>query len=263
MPESANGAREVLRLEDVHAFYGESHILHGVEFGVREGEVVTLLGRNGAGKTTLLHTLAGLRPAAAGGLRLLGRELAAMPRRQVARLLGLLPQETPDLFPATVLETALIGRHPHLDRLAWEGDADRALARAALAEVGLAGFEARPVTTLSGGERRRLALATLRCQAPRVALLDEPANHLDLRHQVELIGQLRARARSEGGALVMVLHDVNLAARHCDHALLLFDGGAHTAGPFAEVVDQAALSRLYGHPVVAVAGPHGRAWLPA
>jgi len=238
-------------------------VCRDLDLAVRPGQSWALLGRNGAGKTTLLHTLAGLRPAAAGGLRLLGRELAALPRRQVARLLGLLPQETPDLFPATVLETALIGRHPHLDRLAWEGDADRALARAALAEVGLTGFEARPVTTLSGGERRRLALATLRCQAPRVALLDEPANHLDLRHQVELIGRLRARARSEGGALVMVLHDVNLAARHCDHALLLFEGGAHAAGPFAEVVDQATLTRLYGHPVVAVAGPHGRAWLPA
>lgn len=233
-----------------------------LDLALRPGQSWALLGRNGAGKTTLLHTLAGLRAAAAGDLHLLGEPLAALPRKRVARTLGLLPQDSPDLFPATVLETALIGRHPHLGGLGWEGADDRALARAALAEVGLAGLDARAVTTLSGGERRRLALATLRCQAPAVALLDEPANHLDLHHQVALLGGFRARARAEGGVLLMVLHDINLAARHCDHALLLFGDGEHAAGPFNAIVDAAALTRLYGHPVVPVAGPHGTAWLP-
>ncbi len=237
-------------------------VCRDLDLALHAGESWALLGRNGAGKTTLLHTLAGLRPPQAGTLSLLGDDLATLPRRRVAQRLGLLPQDTPDLFPATVLETALIGRHPHLEGLAWEGEADRAIAAEALAEVGLAGLEMRPVTTLSGGERRRLALATLHCQAPRVALLDEPANHLDLRHQVVLLGALRARAAADGGTLLMVLHDVNLAARHCDHALLLFGDGEHAAGPFDEVVHAEALARLYGHPVVSVTGPRGTAWLP-
>ena len=237
-------------------------ICRDLDFALRAGESWAILGRNGAGKTTLLHTLAGLREADAGSMKLLGDDLATLPRKKVAQRLGLLPQDTPDLFPSTVLETALIGRHPHLGGLAWEGEADLKIARDALAEVGLEGLETRPVTTLSGGERRRLALATLRCQAPRVALLDEPANHLDLRHQVALLGQMREQARVDANALMMVLHDVNLAARHCDHALLLFDGGEHVAGPLDEVVDEAALTRLYDHSVVAVDGPRGTAWLP-
>ena len=238
-------------------------VCEGLDLALRPGMSWALLGRNGSGKTTLLHTLAGLRPMEAGTLHLLGDDLATLSRRAVAQRLGLLPQDTRDLFPATVLETALIGRHPHLATLAWEESRDREIARAALAEVGLSGFEARPVTTLSGGERRRLALATLRCQAPRVALLDEPANHLDLRHQVTLLGSLRARTRERGDALLMVMHDVNLAARHCDHALLLFGEGEYAAGVFADVVDTRSLSRLFGHPVESVAGPTGKAWLPA
>jgi iron complex transport system ATP-binding protein len=237
-------------------------VCRDLDLALRPGESWALLGRNGAGKTTLLHTLAGLRTADAGRLKLLGEDLTTLPRRRIAQALGVLPQDTPDLFPATVLETALIGRHPHLIGLAWEGDEDRSLARAALVEVGLEGLENRAVTTLSGGERRRLALATLRCQDPAVALLDEPANHLDLKHQVALLGTLRERAQVEGHALLMVLHDVNLAARHCDHALLLFDDGEHVAGPFKKVVDEAALTRLYGHPVLRVEGPRGTAWLP-
>ncbi len=237
-------------------------VCRDLDVALQPGTSWALLGRNGAGKTTLLHTLAGLRAPDAGRIELMGDDLATLPRKTVARRLGLLPQDTPDLFPATVLETVLIGRHPHLAGLAWEGAEDRVLARAALEEVGLDGLEARPVTTLSGGERRRLALATLRCQDPAVALLDEPANHLDLKHQVALLGTFRERARIKGHALLMVLHDVNLAARHCDHALLLFGDGQHLAGPFDEVVDEAALTRLYGHPVVPVAGPHGQAWLP-
>ncbi|HEY5791410.1 MAG TPA: ABC transporter ATP-binding protein [Gammaproteobacteria bacterium] len=238
-------------------------VCRDLELRLEPGQCWALLGRNGVGKTTLLHTLAGLRRADAGSVELGGAPLAALPRRRVAQQLGVLPQDNRDLFPATVLETALIGRHPHLGGLGWEGPEDLALAHAALAEVGLQGCAARSVTTLSGGERRRLALATLLVQQPRVALLDEPANHLDLRHQVELLALLAARARRDGGALLLVAHDVNLAARCCDHALLLLGDGATRAGRFAAVVDAATLGQLYGHPVVEVAGPHGPAWLPA
>jgi len=251
-------ATEALRVE-----IGGKRIGGGLDLAVAAGETWAVLGANGAGKTTLLHTLAGLRPPAAGRVQLDGRPLAAQRPRDVARRLGILLQDSADPFPTTVLETALIGRHPHLGPWEWEGADDRALARAALAEVDLAGLESRPVDSLSGGERRRLALATLLVQDPALYLLDEPTNHLDLHHQVHLLGHLRARARERGGALVMALHDVNLAARFCDHALLVFADGEVLHGRTDELLRPGHLSCLYDHPIEAVEHNGRTAFLPA
>lgn len=234
-----------------------------LDLAVAAGQCWAVLGANGSGKTTLLHTLAGLRPAAAGTIELDGRPLGHWSRRAIARRLGILLQESDDPFPATVLETALIGRHPHLGPWQWEGPEDHALAHQALAEVELTGFEHRGVDTLSGGERRRLALATLRVQDPQLALLDEPTNHLDLHHQIRLLGQLRDHARASGGALMMALHDVNLAARFCDHALLVFADGEVLHGPAAQLLRADYLTCLYHHPIEEVAGNGQRAFLPA
>jgi iron complex transport system ATP-binding protein len=222
-----------------------------LDFTVEAGECWAILGRNGAGKTTLLNTLAGLRAPEAGTLELLGRPLATLPRREAARLRGILPQDDSDPFPATVIETVLIGRHPHLSRWTWEGAHDVAIARAALAAADMTGTEARDVATLSGGERRRVALAMLLTQEPRLFLLDEPASHLDLAHQLGVLDRLVQIVRAEERALVMVVHDVNLALRYCDHALLLADGAA-VAGPAAELLTQGRLSSLYGVPLRAL-----------
>src|SRR4029079_10630230 len=137
------------------------------------------------------------------------------------------------------------GRHPHLSRWQREGAADLAIARAALAAMDIGGAEARDVRTLSGGERRRVALAALLTQQPDLLFLDEPSSHLDLAHQLALLDRLAGRARGEGKAVLMVLHDVNLAVRCCDHALLL-DGGAAQAGPAAELPPGGRAVRLGG-----------------
>ncbi len=218
-----------------------------------------LLGRNGAGKTTLLHTLAGLRPPEAGTLHLCGRPLAHWSGRERARRLGVLFQDHREVFPSTVLETVLIGRHPHLSRWGWEGPEDVAAARAALAAVDLAGYEARAIGTLSGGEYQRLQLATLLAQDPRVLLLDEPVNHLDLRHQLALL-DLLADLAAAGRTVLMVVHDVNLAARACDHFLLLYGDGSYQLGPREVVLEKEALERLYGAPLQVLTGRGGRRW---
>ncbi len=140
---------------------GEVQVCRELDLQVREGESWCILGRNGTGKTTLLHTLAGLRTPAGGNIILNDRSLAAQPRRAVARQLGLLAQDHRDSFPASVMETALIGRHPFLGPLQWESHQDRRSARRALRAVDLQDFEQRNVATLSGGERRRLGIATL------------------------------------------------------------------------------------------------------
>jgi iron complex transport system ATP-binding protein len=236
-------------------------VCRNLEFSVAPGQCWALLGRNGAGKTTLLQTLAGLRPAAAGAIELAGLPLEQMPARDVARRRAVLPQDDSDAFAATVLETALVGRHPHLSRWQWEGAEDLAIARAALAEMDVGSAEARDVRTLSGGERRRVALAAMLTQEPDLMFLDEPSSHLDLAHQLMLLDCLAALARSGGKAVLMVLHDVNLAVRCCDHALLL-DGGAAQAGPARELLTAERLSRLYGVPLRAVATEGGPVFAP-
>jgi iron complex transport system ATP-binding protein len=233
----------------------------GLDFTVGRGECWAILGRNGAGKTTLLNTLAGLRSPDAGTLEILGRSLAGLPRRELATLRGVLPQDDSDPFPATVIETVLIGRHPHLSRWAWEGAHDIALARASLSAADMTGTEAREVATLSGGERRRVALAMLLAQDPQLFLLDEPASHLDLAHQLAMLDRLVQLVRSEARALVMVVHDVNLALRYCDHALLLAGGNAF-AGAAATLLTPDRLSRLYGVALRALSTPRGTVFAP-
>ncbi len=227
------------------------------EFSLRlhAGECLVLLGPNGAGKTTLLHTLAGLRPPSAGRVALEGRDLSSWPAGELARQRGLLVQQQPDYFAASVLETVLVGRHPHLGRWRWEGPEDVELARRALAQVGLDGFEGRDVLSLSGGERQRVAIAALLTQAPRLFLLDEPTNHLDLHYQIAILDLFQGLARA-GHAVVMVLHDINLAARYADRVILLDGLGGVLAGGRQEVLQAEALSRAFGHPLrhIAVAG---------
>ncbi|MCS3903692.1 iron complex transport system ATP-binding protein [Methylohalomonas lacus] len=227
-------------------------LCRGLDFRMQPGECWALLGANGVGKTMLLHTLAGLRPADAGHVRINDRPLADWSARELARYRGVLFQDSQDTFPASVLETVLSGRHPYLRFWEFESAHDHELARQALARVGLQGLEARRVDTLSGGERRRLALATLLVQSPRVMLLDEPSNHLDLRHQMRLFAYLCELTREGLGGLLMSLHDVNLAQRFCSHVILMFGSGDVCTGPVAETLSEHTVSRLYDYPVHAV-----------
>jgi iron complex transport system ATP-binding protein len=252
----------LLASEDLAIEIGGKRIGGDLDLGFHAGECWAVLGANGAGKTTLLHTLAGLRPPTEGRVLLDGQPLTGMRRRAIANRLGILLQASEDPFPATVLETALIGRHPHIGPWRQEGPEDYRMAREALAEVEMDTLADRPIDTLSGGERRRLALATLLTQDPAVYLLDEPSNHLDLHHQIRLLGHLRERARDRGGTLVMALHDVNLAARFCDHALLIFHDGQVRHGAAAELLQPGHLSCLYHHPIEAVDVAGQRAFVP-
>lgn len=225
---------------------------------LRKGERLAILGRNGAGKSTLIMTLAGLRSAEGGEVRLGGVTYGALSSREAARRRGFLPQVQLDAFASTVLETALIGRHPHLGRWQWEGAKDAEFARTALAFVGLAGMEQREVHSLSGGERQRLAVASLLTQEPDLYLLDEPLTHLDLNHAVAVL-DVFARCAEQGAGVVMVLHDPGLAARYCERVLLLYGDGECEIGSSRELLTVERLSRLYGHPL-RVLDDGGRPW---
>jgi iron complex transport system ATP-binding protein len=234
----------------------------GLDLEVRAGELWAIVGPNGAGKTTLVATLAGLRAPNAGTVRYDGSALATLLPRERARRRGWLPQDSVDFFPATVLETVLVGRHPHLGRFEWESAADIECARAALARFGLNGFETRDVRTLSGGERRRVALAALVAQDPVLMLLDEPSSHLDLGQQITALDALALLAREGGKALVMVLHDLHLAVRYADHAIALGAGRA-VPGTAGEVLTAERLSALFGHRLAEVGAGITRTFVPA
>lgn len=237
-----------------------------LDWQVSANETWAILGRNGVGKSTLLATLAGLRAPDSGQLTVGGASLAptfhGAAYRHLAKIRGYLAQRQADPFPSTVMETALIGRHPHLGRWDWESEADRRIACAALAEVDLPDFDEREVQTLSGGERQRLAIAQLLAQQPQLFLLDEPLTHLDLSHQVAVMELLKRRTQADA-AMVAVLHDPGFAVRYCEQALLLFGDGEWLAGIANDIITTENLSRLYGYPLRELRDGAARWFIPS
>ena len=238
-----------LAAEGLTLGFPERVLRRDLDLAVRPGECWAVLGNNGTGKTTLLHVLGGLRPALAGRVLLDGVDLPRVAHGARARKIGLLLQEEAAAFWGTLLEYVLLGRYPHRRWMLGADAADEALARTALERVDLAGREARMLSTLSGGERQRARLALILAQDPDVYLLDEPLQHLDLRHQLETLGLLRNLAQQHGKAVVMVLHEPARARRVCDRALLLFEDGRSHSGPAGDLLGHDVLERLYGCPV--------------
>lgn len=234
-----------------------------LDLTLRAGERLVILGRNGAGKSTLLSVLAGLRAPLAGQVRVDGASYATLGARKSALVRGWLPQARGDAFASTVLETVLVGRHPHLERWGWESDKDAKIVRKALAAVDMAGFEQRDVQTLSGGERQRVAIATLLAQAPRLFLLDEPIAHLDLKHQIAMLELFSAQAQDTGAAVAMVLHEPALAWRYSDRVLLVHGDGLTECGPTRQMLTAERLSALYQYPLHALERDGRVSFIPA
>lgn len=228
---------------------GGRTLVEGLSMRVEAGELWAVLGANGAGKTLFLDTLAGLRAPARGSIRLAGRPASQWPPLEAAKLRCFLPQALHDAFSASVLDVVLLGRHPHMSRWGWEGDAERRMARAALDAVEMGDMSGRDVTTLSGGERQRVAIAAMLVQDAPLMLLDEPVAHLDLHHQIAILGHLAALAGTQGKAVILSLHDLNLAARFATHAMLYRGDGRVDLGPVGDVMSPDALSRAFRYPV--------------
>ena len=223
---------------------GSRILCRGLDFSVKAGELWAVLGCNGSGKTTLLHALAGLAPPTAGQIRFEGRALADYARRDLARGIGVLLQREDQDYWGALADYVRLGRYPHA-RSPFGGtpDADPAVARA-IAECDLAPQALQSYATLSGGERQRARLAQLWAQDARMLLLDEPLQHLDLRHQQQTMRQIRAATRA-GRAAVVVLHDLAFAA-HCDRVLLLYGDGGHAQGAAADMLEPKRLESLFG-----------------
>jgi ABC-type cobalamin/Fe3+-siderophores transport system ATPase subunit len=226
--------------------------LDGITFQVKEGEVLGIVGPNGSGKTSLLKLLARIISPQEGTLYLFGKNLKVMTPREVARLVGVVPQDTQQLFPFTVAETVLMGRFPHRphDRwsggFGWENQEDLAVAQQAMTTMDIAHLAHRSVTDLSGGERQRTVIARALAQASKIMLLDEPTAFLDLQHQIDICTVLRRLKEECGLTVVLVSHDLNLVSQYCDRLLLLDNGRVFRLGHSEEVIQPEVLESVYG-----------------
>jgi iron complex transport system ATP-binding protein len=222
--------------------------LIGVSFRAAPGERVGVVGPNTAGKSTLLRLLSKVLAPQRGAVLIHGRDIAGVGRLSLAREVAVVPQEFQVAFPFSVSEVVLMGRYPHATGGAW-GARDRAVAWAAMDAAGIVDLAARRVDELSGGERQLVSLARALAQEPSVLLLDEPTAHLDLRHQRDMVDVIFASRTDRARTTIMVSHDLNLAAEHCDRLLLLADGTVHAFGTPEEVITPHQLERAYGCPV--------------
>jgi len=241
---------------------GTRLLVQDLSLSLASGEFLAVLGRNGCGKSLTLHALAGLSAPHAGRVLLHGADQRTLSRRHIARQLGLLPQDREESLAMTALESVMIGRHPHLPFWQREGAQDLAIAHSALAQFGLTPLATRLITTLSGGEQRRAAMAALLAQAPQIYLLDELSNHLDPHHQIEILTLFRALC-AQGASIIATLHDPTLAERFADRVLLLHGDGRHRLGPVRELLNPETLSALYLTPMQAFGNAPRRAFIPA
>lgn len=201
-----------------------------------------VLGPNGSGKTTLLHTLAKLKVPESGNIMLDGNNMRQIAPKDIAKKLGILLQETQCVFPQTVFDYCLAARYPYTS--SFTASEDQKITEEALNIMALLPLRKQSVMTLSGGERRRLAFAALLTQAPSVYLLDEPFNHLDIKHQVTMLHHLK-KLSDEGAAMITTLHDINLAREFCSHLLLVSGDGEVQFGTTDDILTMENLSRLY------------------
>jgi iron complex transport system ATP-binding protein len=245
----------VLRIDDISVRYDKRQVLQHVSLSVASGEVVALVGPNGAGKSTLIRAVSGVVPLQNGEIHINGSILSRLSTMERARHLAVVPQAR-SLPPAfTVYESVLLGRTPHMGWLGRMGPGDRERVHYALEHTEMLPLAERYVGELSGGEQQRVLLARALAQDTPVLLLDEPTTHLDLQHRESLIQLIRDLAANKNLAVLMVLHDLNLAGAYADRVALLVQGQVQAVGLPNEVLTEANLSRVYQIPVRVIPHP--------
>ncbi|MCP3955458.1 MAG: ABC transporter ATP-binding protein [Desulfobacterales bacterium] len=246
-----------VRAEEIGYRYSGATVLRKVSLTVSPGEFFVIAGPNGSGKTTLLKTLAGIFRPQAGAVSVMGTSLAAYGKKALARVVAYVPQAVDDSIPFTVLQTALLGRTPHLGMLGLESGPDYDIALEALAITGSDHLAHRRIEQLSGGERQRVHIARAICQEPQVLLLDEPTASLDPAHQIRIMDLMDKLRASRGMAVIMVSHDLNIAAMYADKILMLKEGEVVHRGTPGEVLIPDILERTYACRMMVDESPAG------
>ena len=241
----------------LHAAYGPLPVLQDVSFSIPRGEFFIIIGPNGSGKTTLLKILSAIMPFQRGNLEVAGIPVAKYSRRSLARIMALVPQSVPEDLPFTVRELILMARSPRMGLLGLEGDRDIQMAEEAMAFTGVETLADRKMDQLSGGERQRTFIARAICQEPQIILLDEPTAALDLAHQVRVMDLMETLRAEKGLTIVMVSHDINLAAMYGSRLMLLKGGRIVKMGLPAEVLTFKTLEEAYECPLLVDESPLG------
>ncbi|WP_344604479.1 ABC transporter ATP-binding protein [Sporichthya brevicatena] len=240
------GGPSRLRAEGIRLGYGEQVIVEHLDLDLMAGAVTAVIGPNGCGKSTVLRALARLMPTRAGHVVLDGKRIDKVPTKEVARTLGVLPQAPTAPEGLTVADLVARGRHPHQAWYRqWSSDDEESVA-AALQWTGIADLAERTVDTLSGGQRQRAWISMALAQGTDLLLLDEPTTFLDLAHQVDVLDLVERLNREAGRTVLMVLHDLNLAARYSDHLIAMKAGRIVAAGPPREVLTEQLLAEVFG-----------------
>lgn len=234
----------MIQVQHLHFAYEHRVVLQDISFTVPEGEILSLLGPNGSGKTTLLRCFNKILYPQQGRVLVKGQPLGHTPLRELAKLIGYVPQQEAVTFPFSVFETVLMGRRPHVG---WRlGSHDLEIVQACLRSLNLEHLSQRQITALSGGERQRVAIARALAQEPQILLLDEPTSSLDLRHQLEVMETVAGLVKSRNMTAVLAMHDLNLAARFSDQIVLLHHGHLFCAGHPGTVLTRDNIRTVYG-----------------
>jgi len=245
----------VLKIHSLSVSYGPRLVLHSVSLEVNSGEVLALIGPNGAGKSTLIRAVSGVIPVQSGQVRTNGDDFGLLSPMQRARYMAVVPQAVSLPAAFTVWETVLLGRTPYLGFLGQPSRKDEELAGRALERVNALPLAARLVGELSGGEQQRVLLARALCQSTPILLLDEPTAHLDLQYQVSLLELVSDLAHRDNLAVLIALHDLNLAARYADRIALMVAGQIHSVGDPGQVLKAEVIEAAYCLPVQVVKHP--------
>jgi len=235
----------MLKAQNISASYRETRVLDGIRFQVTEGEFLGIIGPNGAGKTTLLKIMTGVKSPLAGEVMLDGKNLGSLCRKEIARIMAVVPQSSfiPPLF--TVEDVVLMGRYPHQKNRFVTTEEDIRVVEESMRKTNTLDFRQRSVNELSGGERQEVIIARALAQEPKMLMLDEPTASLDIKHQMRILGLVRSLIKEEGITAVMVIHDLNLAARFCDRLVLLHNRNIYAEGKPEDVLTPQNLKVAY------------------
>ncbi len=249
----------LLELVSVSAGYESGRsVVCDVDLSIEEGEFVGLIGPNGCGKTTLMRAITGILAPNQGHIRLSGKSLNLLSRKEIARSFSVVPQETAQVFAFSVRETVAMGRSPYIGRFRGPSGTDEEIVEQALTRTDTAALAARSILELSGGERQRVVIARALAQQPRILLLDEPTNHLDINHQIEVFDLLLELNRKRRITIICVTHDLNYAAEYCDRIVLMHEGRIRADGPPEQVITATTIRQVYGVTVLVEASGDGR-----
>jgi iron complex transport system ATP-binding protein len=245
----------MIEVNSIFFRYHQDWVLRDISFQVRKGEFVGVIGPNGSGKTTLLKILYRLLSPQRGEVLFDRLSLKKMSRREIAKKIAVVAQETYPAFPFRAIEMVLMGRSPYLGHLMFESPKDLEIAKKAMEWTEILPISQRSIDELSGGERKRVFIARALAQEPEMILLDEPTSNLDIHHQVEFLDLVLSLNREKGLTILMASHDLNLASEYCDRLILLQHGRIYHMGPPEEVMTQENIETVYGCEVLVDRNP--------